>query len=146
MQLGIRNNKWRYLYKPTPRNLRYFSHAPFARRAINAIKNPIKMLDWEITPLDGIDLNYSASWRTLPRARARTRRVLADFGVGVWGVNQKPEGTSAATHRPAGVRPVRIANELRKRGLTVSPAGSQTKCLAISVAPVGPCEPARLGV
>jgi len=27
--------------------------------------------------------------RTLPRAR--TRRVLADFGVGVWGVNQKPE-------------------------------------------------------
>ena len=27
--------------------------------------------------------------------------------------------------------PVRIANELRKRGLTVSPAGSQTKCLAI---------------
>ena len=41
--------------------------------------------------------------------------------------------------------PVRIANELRKRGLTVSPAGSQTKCLAILVAPVGPREPARLG-
>ena len=40
--------------------------------------------------------------------------------------------------------PVRIANELRKRGLTVSPAGSQTKCLAILVAPVGPREPARL--
>jgi hypothetical protein len=38
IQLGMRNNKWRYLYKPTPRNLRYFSHAPFARRAINAIK------------------------------------------------------------------------------------------------------------
>ena len=57
MQLGMRKNKWRYLYKPTPRNLRYFSHSPFARRAINAIKNPIKMLDWEITPLDGIDLN-----------------------------------------------------------------------------------------
>jgi hypothetical protein len=41
--------------------------------------------------------------------------------------------------------PVRIANELRKRGLTISPAGSQTKCLAISVAPVGPREPARPG-
>ena len=40
--------------------------------------------------------------------------------------------------------PVRIANELRKRGL-ISPAGSQTKCLAILVAPVGPREPARLG-
>jgi hypothetical protein len=57
MQLGMRNNKWRYLYKPTPRNLRYFSHSPFARRAINAIKNPIKMLDWEITPLDDVELN-----------------------------------------------------------------------------------------
>jgi hypothetical protein len=57
MQLGLRNNKQKYLYKPTPRNLRYFSHAPFARRAINAIKNPIKMLEWEIVPDDGIDLN-----------------------------------------------------------------------------------------
>jgi hypothetical protein len=42
-------------------------------------------------------------------------------------------------------RPVRIANELRMRGFTVSPAESQTKCLAILVAPVGPREPARLG-
>jgi hypothetical protein len=33
MQLGMRNNKWRYLCKPRPRNLRYFSHSPFARRA-----------------------------------------------------------------------------------------------------------------
>jgi hypothetical protein len=57
MQLGLRNNHQKYLYKPTPRNLRYFSHAPFARRAINAIKNPIKMLEWEIVPDDGIDLN-----------------------------------------------------------------------------------------
>jgi hypothetical protein len=43
-------------------------------------------------------------------------------------------------------RQLRIANELRKRGLTVSPAGSQTKCLAILVAPVRPREPACQGV
>jgi hypothetical protein len=58
MQWGTTQSKRaRYLYKPTPRNLRYFSHTPYARRAINAIKNPISMLDWEIAPLEGIDLN-----------------------------------------------------------------------------------------
>ena len=36
-----------------------------------------------------------------------------------------------------GFGPVRIANELRKRGLTVSPAGSQTKCLAIWLQQLG---------
>lgn len=51
----------KYLYKPTPRNLRYFSHSPFARRAINAIKNPIAMLDWEVVPVKGIELNSELS-------------------------------------------------------------------------------------
>lgn len=55
-QIG-RNNKTRYLYKPTPRNLRYFAHSPYARRAVNAIKNPIAQLEWEIAPLDGVDMN-----------------------------------------------------------------------------------------
>lgn len=54
-QLGQRGNK--VAYKPTPRNLRYFSRTPMARRAINAIKSPIAMLEWEIAPLPGIDLN-----------------------------------------------------------------------------------------
>jgi hypothetical protein len=49
---ALRILKTRYLYKPTPRNIRYFSHTPYARRAINAIKNPISMLDWEIIPVD----------------------------------------------------------------------------------------------
>jgi hypothetical protein len=40
-------------YKPTPRNLRWFSLNPYARRAINSIKNPIAMLEWEIVPTDG---------------------------------------------------------------------------------------------
>jgi hypothetical protein len=57
LQLGGYLAKQRFLYKPTPRNLRYFSHTPHARRAINAIKNPIAMLDWEIVPLEGLDLN-----------------------------------------------------------------------------------------
>lgn len=47
----------RPVYKPIPRNLRYFSHTPWARRAINSIKNPIKELKWEIVPKQGLTLN-----------------------------------------------------------------------------------------
>jgi hypothetical protein len=57
LQFGGFLTKRRFLYKPTPRNLRYFSHTPHARRAINAIKNPIAMLDWEIATLEDVDLN-----------------------------------------------------------------------------------------
>lgn len=56
-QFWPRQTQQKFLYKPTPRNLRYFSHSPFARRAINAIKNPIAMLDWEIVPMKDIKLN-----------------------------------------------------------------------------------------
>ncbi|MDR3473353.1 MAG: phage portal protein [Devosia sp.] len=56
-QLGQVSSAVRVVYKPTPRNLRYFSHTPYARRAVNAIKNPIAMLDWEIVPVPGVDLN-----------------------------------------------------------------------------------------
>jgi len=44
----------RLVWKATPRNLRYFSQTPYARRAINAIKNPISELEWEIVPLPGV--------------------------------------------------------------------------------------------
>lgn len=47
----------RVVYKPTPKNLRYFSRTPIARRAINTIKNPIAMLDWEIVPKAGVNEN-----------------------------------------------------------------------------------------
>lgn len=40
-------------YKPTPRNLRYFASTPYARRAINAYKNTITQLDWEIVVRPG---------------------------------------------------------------------------------------------
>lgn len=44
----------RQVWKATPRNLRYFSRTPYARRAINAIKNPIVELEWEIVPAPGV--------------------------------------------------------------------------------------------
>lgn len=49
--------KSRPVTKPTPANLRNFARTPYARRAINRIKNPIAMLKWEIAPKEGIDLN-----------------------------------------------------------------------------------------
>lgn len=47
----------RLAMKPTPRNLRYFVRTPYARRAVNAIKNPIALLDWEIVPVHGVEMN-----------------------------------------------------------------------------------------
>jgi hypothetical protein len=43
--------------KPTPVNLRNFSRTPYARRAINAIKNPVAMLEWEVAPIRGVKEN-----------------------------------------------------------------------------------------
>lgn len=54
MQLGQQRPGQKTIIKPTTRNLRHFSKTPYARRAINAIKNPVKMLEWEIVPLPGI--------------------------------------------------------------------------------------------
>ena len=47
----------RVVYKPVPRNLRYFSRTPLARRAINAIRNPLMQIKWEVVPRPGIALN-----------------------------------------------------------------------------------------
>ena len=47
----------RSVFKPTPRNLRAFGKHPLARRAINAIKNPLMELKWEVKPIAGVDLN-----------------------------------------------------------------------------------------
>lgn len=55
-QMGMQTKK-RVAYKPTPRNLRWFSLNPYARRAINSIKNPIAMLDWEVIPKHGVEMN-----------------------------------------------------------------------------------------
>lgn len=54
MQMGQRRPGNRAAYKATPRNLRFFSRTPYARRAINAVKAPIAALDWEIVARRGI--------------------------------------------------------------------------------------------
>lgn len=53
---GIQTRK-RLAYKPTPRNLRWFSKNPYARRAINSVKGPVSMLEWEIAPKLGVEMN-----------------------------------------------------------------------------------------
>lgn len=53
MQVGQVRMGERPAYKPTPRNIRYFSRTPYARRAINAIKNSIAQLSWEIVAKPG---------------------------------------------------------------------------------------------
>lgn len=47
----------RPLAKPTPGNLRKFSRTPYARKAINRIKNAVVMLKWEIRPKPGVTLS-----------------------------------------------------------------------------------------
>jgi hypothetical protein len=54
---GVQTQQKKLVFKPTPRNLRWFSLNPYARRAINAIKNPIAMLEWEIAPIKSVKLN-----------------------------------------------------------------------------------------
>ena len=58
MQLGSpRNDRKRPVFKPVARNLRMFSRTPYARRAINTIKNPIAGHAWEIRAKKGVKLN-----------------------------------------------------------------------------------------
>lgn len=54
-QVGQAMARRQIAYKPTPRNLRYFSRTPYARAAINAIKNPLAELKWKIITLPGIE-------------------------------------------------------------------------------------------
>lgn len=54
---GWRPGDHRPMIKPTPANLRQFSKTPYARKAINRIKDPIVNLPWEIVPKKGIELN-----------------------------------------------------------------------------------------
>lgn len=51
------HSRRKIVYKNTPKNLRYFSKTPIARRAINAIKLPISLLDWEVVPKADIEMN-----------------------------------------------------------------------------------------
>jgi len=57
VQMGQVGTARRIAYKPTPRNLRWFGQQPYTRRAINTIKNPIALLEWEIVPMPDIKMN-----------------------------------------------------------------------------------------
>jgi HK97 family phage portal protein len=91
---GQRLDKKTPVYKPTPWNLRSFSATPYARRAINAIKNPIAQLEWEVVPKKGVEENselrrqceivtnclsnpnHEDSWRSL------VEKVITDMMLG----------------------------------------------------------------
>jgi hypothetical protein len=55
MGFNVGQGEKRASFKPIPRNLRYFAKTPYARRAINAIKNPVGSLEWEIVPVKGAE-------------------------------------------------------------------------------------------
>lgn len=94
----------RLVWKATPRNLRYFSRTPYARRAINAIKNPIAELEWEIVPAPGVketpelkrqieiatycfdNPNNEDSWRSF------TEQVIEDVLVGAGAIETQMGG------------------------------------------------------
>lgn len=54
---GRSSSNSRPALKPTPANLRAFGRTPYARRAINAIKNPIAMMEWEVAPVRDVELS-----------------------------------------------------------------------------------------
>lgn len=106
----------RPLAKPTPTNLRRFARTPYARRAINRIKNAIVMLQWEIRPKAGVTSsgelkrqievatacfarpNHDDSFRTL------LEQAIEDYLVGGAGaIEQEP---SADPMRPLWMWPV----------------------------------------
>jgi phage portal protein BeeE len=115
VSIGQMRPQQRVVWKPTPRNLRYFSHTVYARRAINAIKNPIAMLDWEIVPVAGAKEspelkrqietatyclqhpNRDDSWRTM------IEQVVEDTLIGAGAVETQRSGNKL---RPLWLFPV----------------------------------------
>jgi len=101
---GQRVDKKVPAFKPTPWNLRSFSVTPYCRRAINAIKNPIAQLEWEVVPKKGItenselrrqceivtnclqNPNKEDSWRSL------IERVVTDIMLGAGAIEPEVGG------------------------------------------------------
>jgi len=87
------------LVRPTVRNLRGFARTPYARRAINAVKNPIAALDFEIVARPGAGRDAGARAR-LVRAcldrpneddgfRSLIEQVLEDILAGAGAIEQR---------------------------------------------------------
>lgn len=69
--LGARTPLVRHLPKVTPFNLRRFSEYPPARRAINALCNPIVDLDWSIQPIVPLDQDQRQPGQPTPDQQRR---------------------------------------------------------------------------
>lgn len=112
---GQRVGKGQPVFKPTPWNLRAFSTTPYARRAINTIKNPIAQLGWEVVPKKGVEENSEIrrqcelvttclqnpnnedSWRSL------VEKVVTDIMLGAGAVELRVGGDPS---RPLWLYPV----------------------------------------
>ena len=105
----------RVVYKPVPKNLRYFSRTPIARRAINSIRNPISQLEWEIAPIDGVTLNSELERQIEIATRcfqlpnnddnftSLTQQVVEDICIGAGAIEM---GRSGDESRPLWLWPV----------------------------------------
>ncbi len=111
-----RMDKKRPAIKGTATNLRYFSRTVHARRAINAIKNPISQLGWEVAPIPGVKMSrelerraeIAASCLDHPNAddsfRTLIEQVIEDYlGVGAGAIEQQ---LGAEENRPLWLWPV----------------------------------------
>lgn len=115
VQLSGQRPDAKVVFKPTPRNLRYFSRTPYARRAINAVKNPISMLEWDIVPVDGVEINselkrqIAAAKASLSQPnrddgfRAMIEQVVEDLMVGAGAIEKQRSGDEG---RPLWLWPV----------------------------------------
>ena len=113
---GWNQGKDRPLIKPTPANLRRFSRNPYARKAINRIKNAIVMREWEIRPKAGVELNselkrqieVATACFNRPNnddsARTLFEQVIEDYLVGGAGCIEKEIGSDK--DRPLWMWPV----------------------------------------
>ena len=110
-----RTQQQKAVIKPTPWNLRAFGRTPYARRAINAIKNPIAMLEWEVVPVRGVEMNpelerqIEVTHRCLERPngddsfRSLVEQVVEDILHGAGAVEQQIGGDP---NRPLWLYPV----------------------------------------
>ncbi len=114
--LGGYTTRERPLIKPTAANLRKFAKTPYARRAINAVKDPVARLKWEIAPKRDVALsseiarqievvtaclrrpNEDDSFRTL------VEQVTEDILIGGAGAIEQQVGSDPA--RPVWLWPV----------------------------------------
>jgi hypothetical protein len=115
IQIGQQRVGQRILWKPIPKNLRYFARTPYARRAINAIKNPIAMLEWEIVPMPGVktspelERQIEVANRCLESPnqdddfRSFREQVIEDILVGAGAIEKQPSGDAL---RPLWMWPV----------------------------------------